>query len=458
MRILLIQALSTLDCKELVFPLGLARLSASLGGCHEVRGIDLNLNPFPWPDLIGILNDFKPEVVAVSFRNLDPLEGSSVSFVPHLKTLAALIKEHSPESKVILGGSGFTLFSKRLMKEVPEAHLGFCGEADSDFPLLAKNLNTPWNVFGTLWRRGDEIMGDNCAVSCRGSLDDLPFPDWQIFDPRRYQNLNRYVAFMGVETKRGCPHNCRYCLYPALQGSHFRLRAPERVVDELETLNKSFQIKLVHFTDPVVNQPIGHLRAICREILRRRLNIGWTGFFREDYLSAEDMELYRKSGLVACYFSGDGASNWALNLLGKGLSQDDILLAARAATDSGVLTIYHFLVNLPGETQQTVDDTRSLLERLFEIHSKGGKLGAVVLNNLRLYPGAALTKAIMRDRLIDPNQDLLYPTYFNPPPWDSLRHELTAYCMKEGMASYMSNRDSAGFSSDGKDSDANCSA
>jgi hypothetical protein len=66
---LLIQAISALDCRELVFLLGLPRLSASLGSCHEVRGIDLNLNPFPWPDLIGILNNFKPEVMAVSFRS-----------------------------------------------------------------------------------------------------------------------------------------------------------------------------------------------------------------------------------------------------------------------------------------------------------------------------------------------------------------------------------------------------
>ncbi len=53
--------------------------------------------------------------------------------------------------------------------------------------------------------------------------------------PPDYQDLNRYVAFMGVETKRGCPNNCSYCLYPVLQGRRMRLRSPERVADELET-------------------------------------------------------------------------------------------------------------------------------------------------------------------------------------------------------------------------------
>ena len=95
MRVLLIQAISTHDGGEVVFPLGLARLAAVIGGRHEVRGLDLNFNPFPWPDLVRTLDDFRPQVVGVSFRNLDPLAGNLLSFVPHLKTLAALLKKHA---------------------------------------------------------------------------------------------------------------------------------------------------------------------------------------------------------------------------------------------------------------------------------------------------------------------------------------------------------------------------
>jgi hypothetical protein len=69
MRILLIQAVSTQDCKEIVFPLGLARLASSLDDRHEVRGIDLNLLPFPWPDLVSMVERYQPEIAAVSFRN-----------------------------------------------------------------------------------------------------------------------------------------------------------------------------------------------------------------------------------------------------------------------------------------------------------------------------------------------------------------------------------------------------
>jgi putative variant cofactor biosynthesis B12-binding/radical SAM domain protein 1 len=376
----------------------------------------------------------------VSFRNIDPLAGSGVSYIPHLKTLMALIRRYASESTVILGGSGFTLFPMRLMQEIPEADLGFCGEADTAFAELLENPDAPWKVPGVLWRNKADILGTGTTAGCGCPLDELPFPDWRQFDPNVYRNHNHYVPVMGVETKRGCPYLCSYCLYPALQGNHFRLRSPKRVVDELETLHHNFHIDSVHFTDPVLNQPVEHLRSICREILNRKLNIGWTGFFREEDLTPEDLELYRKAGLMTCCFSGDGTSDWALNLLGKGIKQADILRAAQVASDSEVLAVYHFLVNLPGETQKTADDSRKLLDRLFEIHAGRKNLGTVVINNVRLYPGSALTQSILRKGLISPDCDLLYPTYFNPPPWDFLRHELTANCMKQCTLNFLSDR------------------
>jgi len=451
MRVLLIQAISTHDCGEVVFPLGLARLAAVIGGRHEVRGLDLNFNPFPWPELVRTLDDFRPQVVGVSFRNLDPLAGNLLSFVPHLKTLAALLKKHVPTATLVLGGSGFTLFAERLMAELPEIDLAVAGEAEVVFPQLLESLAAPSTVPGVYWRTGAGRVARQSGIAHCQKLDALPLPDWRIFDPRLYLDQNRYVAFMGVETKRGCPNSCRYCLYPVLQGHCVRLRSPERVVDELALLQQEFGIRSVHFTDAVVNQPAGHLRAICQEMLRRRLEIGWTGFFREDTLSDEDLALYQKSGLLTLYFSGDGASDYTLKLLGKDLVREQILDAANLAAASGVLTVYHFLVNLPGETQSSVDQTRDLLEQLFSLHATHSNLGAVVISNLRLYSGTPLTAEILKHRLIDPRQDLLYPTYFNPPPWDHLRHELTAWCMRQGALSYL---DNAGLSAENRDSHA----
>ncbi|MDR3568578.1 MAG: radical SAM protein [Syntrophobacteraceae bacterium] len=439
MRILLLQAVSTHDCGEMVFPLGLAKLAAVIGRDHEVRGIDLNFDPFPWPALASELEAFRPDVAAVSFRNLDPLAGNLISFIPHLKTLGAILRRRAPQAVIVVGGSAFTLFSRRIMEEVPEADIGVAGEAETVFPKLLENLGDPGAIPGVLWRNKGLLESSKARISHCMDMDCLPFPDWQIFQPRRYGNQNRYVAYMGVETKRGCANNCSYCLYPVLQGRSVRLRSPERIAEEIEILRRDFGVKNVHFTDAVVNEPPGHLEAVCEEILRRGLDVGWTGFFREDALSEKSLDLYRRSGLITLYFSADGACDQALKVLGKDLSVEQILEAARLAARSGVLTVYHFLVNLPGENEDSVQKSRELLEKLFSLHDPAGNLGAVVVNNLRLYPGTPLTERILRERLIEPELDLLYPTYFNPPPWDNLRHELAAFCMRRGVESYLEN-------------------
>lgn len=52
------------------------------------------------------------------------------------------------------------------------------------------------------------------------------------------------------------------------------------IVDEIEVLFRDYGIRLFQsLNDPVVNMPSEHLDAICREVLRRDLDIQWTGFF-----------------------------------------------------------------------------------------------------------------------------------------------------------------------------------
>jgi putative variant cofactor biosynthesis B12-binding/radical SAM domain protein 1 len=424
MRVLLIQAVSTIPGGESVYPLGLARLAAVLRKDHDLRGLDLNLAPYPWPEVVDAVLEFQPQAVCISFRNLDPLAGNLVSFVPPLKTLATLLRRWAPRARLVIGGSGFSLFARRLLAEIPELDLGLVGEAEESLPLLLGNLGSPAGIAGV-------VIGGS-AGAAPGDLGParvpaaLPPPDYSLFPPAAYRDRNSYVAFMGVESKRGCPRSCSYCLYPNLQGNHVRLFLPEAVVDELERLGNEQGLDMVHFTDPVLNQPTEHLRAICREIMRRGLSMGWTGFFREDGLTSQDLDLFQRAGLKAIYFSADGANESALKLLNKDLSLEQIKQAAALAAESGVISVYHFLVNLPGETRESAEQTVRLAERILEDHHRAGNPAAMVFNNLRPYPGAPLTARIMTQGLMDSRTDLLYPVYFNPPPFDGLRHQLNA--------------------------------
>jgi radical SAM superfamily enzyme YgiQ (UPF0313 family) len=214
-----------------------------------------------------------------------------------------------------------------------------------------------------------------------------------------------------------------------------RLRSPLKIVDEMERLHKEHGLSLFHFTDSVVNRPDDHFEAVCMEILRRHLPVSWTGFFREDTLTEPLTDLAVKAGLVSIYFSADALTGHGLKLLNKRLSKEDILRAARVTAKRGVLTMCHFLVNLPGETGDHASEARDMLSKILDIHGPVGNLGAVIFNNVRLYPGAPLTRELLKKGLLDPRIDLLYPVYYNPVESAHVLHELECHCHAAGVFS-----------------------
>lgn len=434
MKILLVQVpTSHHGAGERVYPLGLSRLSALIPDTAEKSGLDMNLLADPWPRLKTELENLRPDIVALSFRNLDPLAGHHASYLSSLKTAAMLVRRLLPKARILAGGPAFSLFGKRLMREIPQIDFGLVGEGESVFRRLISPAFAPSAIPGLIWRKGHEPIQNPAGTP--PDPDDLPEPDTNTFRPADYLRGNKYVAAMGIEGKRGCNLQCAYCVYPSLSGCRMRLRSPAKIVAEMERLHREHGIQLFHFTDSVVNLPCTHFEAVCREILKRGLDVSWTGFFRETHLTPALIALAVKSGLVAIYFSGDALTDYGLRLLDKRMTQTDILRASRMTAEAGILTMCHFMANLPGETPAHAAEAVNTLDRLLDIHAPAGNLGAVIFNTVRLYPHAPLTCALLESGALDPCIDLLYPVYHNPLKTAHRLHELEARCHAAGVFS-----------------------
>ncbi len=435
MKILLVQVpTSHLGAGERVYPLGLARLSSLVPESCEKEVLDMNLHGDPWPLLKELLSRFAPDVVAFSFRNIDPLGGHVVSYLSSLTTAAKMARRLLPHGRILAGGPAFSLFGERLMEMIPELDYGLIGEGEPVFQrLVATEAVDEADIPGLLWRRDGSVIVNPPAVGM--AMESIPHLDTKAFSPASYMEGNRYVASMGVEGKRGCDLCCSYCLYPKLGNSLLRLRRPRDIVDDMEVLRKEHGIRLFHFTDPVLNRPPDHFEALCEELTRRKLDLAWTGFFREDTFTARAAGLARDAGLAAVYFSGDALHEKGLRLLAKRLTKDEILRASEITVSLDILTVCHFLVNLPYETAADVAEAKVMLENILDIHGDAGNLGAVIFNNIRLYPGATLTGKLLEDGLLDPAVDLLYPVYFDPSEGGHVRHEMEAFCHAAGVFS-----------------------
>ncbi len=425
MKILFVQAMSMEDGNPMkVYPIGVVTLAthAKRSG-FEVEILDLNMQLDPYGALKSRIQEYQPEVVAVSLRNIDPLANKTSSLVPPFKIAVKFIRAMLPDVPIIAGGTGFSLFPERLMSELPEIDFGIAGEADESFMALLHALNTPQGIPGVIFREGSNLVQTPPSRHFDMRRQYVP-ADRDLLDPKPYLT-DSYVPAIGIETQRGCPFNCAYCVYPALQGHGVRAREVDDILDEIELLHRKFGVTRLHLNDPAVNMIPGHLESICEGLLRRDLKISWGGFFRENML--DNIELFARSGCECFAFSPDGLTDTALDFLEKGISIDDIIHAAEVSSKTDVISIYHFMVNLPNESESTVKSAKDLISKLYEIHKPRRNLGTIILNNMRIMPGTKIADFALQSGEIGADTDLLYPAYFNPKPHDILRYELEEF-------------------------------
>ena len=424
MRVLMIQTPSVEKIsQERIYPIGIVLLASCLQGHgHVVSVLDMNLELDPFGALREKLLAFQPEAIGLSLRNIDPLGNRPNSFITPFLVAVHLIATVLPKAWLIVGGTGFSLFPERLMQGIPDLDYGIIGEAEVTLPALLRSIDNPPPLPGLCWRKGTRIRV--LPPTTDFDMANYVTPNRRLLDPEFYKGINNYAPMIGIEAKRGCELCCAYCVYPQLQGKRLRCRPAAAVVDEMEILHKDYGIESFHFTDPVLNVPRGHLEGICEEILRRKLKVRWDGFMREDHLNEKNVALFERAGCECFSFSPDGLGQEALDVLCKNLMEEEILKAASLVAQTDVVCVYHFMVNVPGETHDTCEHGIRFVEQLYEIHSKKKNLGTIVLNNIRILPGTRIARMARAQGIIRAETDLLYPTYYNPSPFDTLRYQL----------------------------------
>ncbi len=389
MRILLLQAY--LGRREPpVAPLGLATLAAHLGQ-HEVRIFDPNIAENPLRRSQEAVEDFKPDLLGFSLRNLDTTKYSDqFLYFQHFQSFVQRLKAISKSTRIAVGGSGFSLFPREIMRRLPEIDIGFFLEADRSFPQFICSGLEGSHIAGLLLRHQGEIIFTGFPEVL--PLSEVPAPRWELLDMLAYKPYESKAA-IGVEAKRGCAMKCCYCTYPQLGGEVVRLKSPVRVVDEIELLKNSYGIERIFFCDPVFNYPLEHAEAICKEILRRDLKIRWGGYHQDRFITAEYVELARNSGCDDFYFSPDAATDLGLKILDKSSSVESLNRCLHIIAENGQAhASFNFFASLP-ETGWA--NFLSAWSFIFKAKRKlRQRLTRYKLSYLRLEPNTPLARAV----------------------------------------------------------------
>ncbi|MBU4230929.1 MAG: radical SAM protein [Desulfobacterales bacterium] len=387
-----------------VYPLSLARLARAVETRgDQVRQFDLLVHGNH--QLPGVLQEYQPNLVALSLRNLDNLDTTAYrSYLSSYREIMNIICSHT-QAPVVLGGSGFSLLPHELLQRL-DGNLGVIGPGEGALSAILQALDEGASSFPQILNGTEYNDG---AFQSR-------------HEPELVEYYWRFGGMIGLQTKRGCPRHCSYCTYPLIDGNRTRYAEIPALVEEIELLVRKMGVTYFYFVDSVFNQDREHELAFAEEILRRDLAIRWCAFFAPSGLDREYLKVLKKSGLTHVEFGTEAMCDRMLSSYKKGFNTAEVVHNSSLANELGLHVCHYLLFGGPGEAPDTVRETLT--------HAR--KLSDCVFFpfvGVRIYPGTDVYLQALNENQVQVDSDYFAPIFYNPEGfareaiWEMLRRE-----------------------------------
>ncbi len=335
-------------------PLGLACLAAVLEKAGvEVKILDLVVSPFSHERMASLLEAYRPHTVGVT--------AVTMTFDNAMRVVRA-VKQINPDILTLMGGPHVTFCAPETLRAHGEVDIIISGEGEHTIVewVEAMRNDRPWeHVKGIYYRRGHDICfnGQRPFIA---DLDTLPKPARHLLPLGRYRTLGMPISMI---TSRGCPFKCIYCVGRNMVGAKVRYRSAQKVVDELEYLNR-LNFTQINIADDLFTANKKHCTAVCDEIIKRGLELKWTSFARVDTISEDLLRKMKSAGCSGVSFGIESGNPEILRRIKKGITPEQVIEAVELCRRTDISAHGSFLLGLPGESAATLRETQVFGQRL----------------------------------------------------------------------------------------------
>lgn len=399
-----------------VSPVGvLAVAGAALAAGHAVEFVDLMFERAPVRRLRAALRARDHDVVALGIRNLDNCFWAAPRhFFDDVRVLVEATRA-ATRAPLVLGGSGFSVEPQGWLSRL-DVDYGVVGEGEAAFVALLDAIAAGHAADGIpgvtsradLARRQRETGRRIPAIptSFVPDIERLAPPAHHLLD---YGPYVRRGGFVSVQAKRGCAFKCEYCVYPQLEGTRYRNRPVEAIVDEIADVVRTQGVGQFFFADSVFNTPRAHTLELCRALARRRLDVRWMAYTNSARFDDELAHAMVAAGCLGIEFGLDAVTDRMLHAWRKPFRQRDVRRSLAACRDAGLPAAVHLLFGGPGETIADVVESQRFLDDCAPVDAVFASLG------VRIYQGAPIVRTACAEGVIDEDADLFFPTWYVSP-------------------------------------------
>ena len=278
--------------------------------------------------------------------------------------LAAKIKEVNPEIKIAFVGPHVTVLPEQCLRDCPE--IDFVTRREFDFAVVEYANGKPLEeMLGISYRQNGKVVHtpDRPDLADLDVLPDVVDVYKRDLDPRRYNIpflLHPYVSFYST---RGCPAQCTFCLWPQLLSGHpWRKRSTDRVAREFAKVREYWPwVKEIFFDDDTFNIQKARTIELCEKLKPLKMTWSCNSRVTTDYQTLKSQKEAGCRLLIVGYESGVPQ---ILKNIKKGATIERARDFTRDCKKLGLVVHGDFIIGLPGETPETIEQTIKFAKQL----------------------------------------------------------------------------------------------
>ncbi len=316
-------------------------------------------------------------------------------------------RRFNPQAQVVVGGGAVSVFYEQLGSQLPKGTIISVGEGES---LLEKLI------------RGESIQAERCYIAGVEKprprlIHEAPPPIEKTacnydYIESIWRDFNYYFQdgdfYIGVQTKRGCPHNCCYCIYTVIEGKQVRINPTEEIIKEMRQLYDR-GVRNFWFTDAqfipakrFIPETIALLRAILESGMK---DIHWAAYIRADNLTPELCDLMVKTGMNYFEIGITSGSQALVRKMRMGYNLRVVLQNCRDLKAAGFdqLVSVNYSFNVIDETFDTIRQTIAYHRALEEIFGRDKVEPAIFF--IGLQPHTHLEEYAIKNNYLKPDYD-----------------------------------------------------
>lgn len=292
---------------------------------------------------------------------------TTVYVSPHpILEIVARVRDLSPDTKIVVGGP-YLADKPTTMPQSEVAH-------------LLTLLGADYYVFSS---EGEKTLNAllEAVVRGEGDVSDVPnlaYADgeggWSFTSKKPEDNVlaesrvdwsqlrkDDIGQFISIRTAKSCPFKCAFCGFPERAGTYTYLPL-EEVERELDAIAEIGDVTTLTFIDDTFNVPRRRFKEVLRMMVRKQYPFRWNSYLRSDHTDEECLDLMAQSGCEGVFLGVESGSEAQLEAMNKTARPEDYHRVITGCRERGIVTYASLIIGFPGENDETLAETRALLD------------------------------------------------------------------------------------------------